>query len=214
MIKPIINFGTTCRRLRSWLFCDVARRRSVVRVRRFGTTYLSHLQWSSGPRKIVFVVLGIWRCNRYGPETPVTYRTPRNVSEEWRPHLHSLGSLKSGCNLFPVMFIIPQSVRLKRSQQQKFEPMYFKCSCNMKCVRRIDQEWDPRRMWPTWGGEQKMRNSGGKDYLKNIGVDNRILFKQRLQNVWTGTAQKRLRIKPMTGFSAHGKQPLCSIRTD
>jgi len=39
-------------------------------------------------------------------------------------------------------------------------------------------------MWPSWwGGEQKMRNSGGKDYLKNIGVDDGIILKQSLQNV-------------------------------
>jgi len=28
------------------------------------------------------------------------------------------------------------------------------------------------------GGGQKMHNSGGKDYLKNIGADERILLKQ------------------------------------
>jgi hypothetical protein len=58
MIQPVLNFRTTCRRLRSWFFCDVAWRRSVVCARRFGKTYLSHLQGSSGPRRIVFGVLG------------------------------------------------------------------------------------------------------------------------------------------------------------
>lgn len=33
------------------------------------------------------------------------------------------------------------------------------------------------------GGEQKMRKSGGKEYLKNISADDGILLKQSLQNV-------------------------------
>jgi hypothetical protein len=68
--------------MRAAIFLDITQRRVGTLYRRFGTTYLSHLQGQDGTDG----------C----PETSVQnyHCTLRNILEERRSHLHRGGSLK------------------------------------------------------------------------------------------------------------------------
>jgi hypothetical protein len=73
------------------------------------------------------------------------------------------------------------------SKQDSIKRMSL-CISNSLAIRNVFGESTKNEIRGACGphggeGEQKMRNSGGKDYLKNTGVDDRILLKQRLENV-------------------------------
>jgi predicted acetyltransferase len=99
--------------LRFALFWDITQRLVVVMYRRFGTTYLSHLQETRSPR----TKLSSWTSwpSNMGPigcpeTSEQSYHSALlNIPEELRSHLHRAGSLKSRKNIiFQTNFLVSQ----------------------------------------------------------------------------------------------------------
>ena len=114
IVKMCGAYRTLVWMLRSALFWGLTQQKLVIPYRRFGTTYLSHLQGSGSSlvpssRVIVSTSGGLTWPLKMGPigcpETSVrSYQsTLRKIPEESRYHLHRGGSLKSHIVWNPII---------------------------------------------------------------------------------------------------------------
>jgi hypothetical protein len=80
----------------SSLFWAVTQKQLVVGYRRFGTTYRSHLQWPSSPRRTSsYLTLKMGPIGRRETSVTTYHSTLRNTPEDQISYLHRDGNLKS-----------------------------------------------------------------------------------------------------------------------